>query len=106
MRVFVNHRKLRKQIDAYAAKLGSPTAVNSDDVARCHVLKLVLEKESEMRLRSIQTLAELRHSTGVGPAINDLVSACRKWPKDSRLAWLLMVSLKDYFDGYPGYEAK
>lgn len=91
-------RKFAQQVDEYSRKLGSSAVVNREEVARCHTLKLVLEREDERRLRSIQTLAQIGHHSGLGPAINDLIDICRKWPRKRvvELSWFLAASLKDF----------
>jgi hypothetical protein len=96
--VFGAKRRFAKQIDEYSRRLGSSEKVNRDEVARCHTLKLVLEKEDEKRLRSIQTLAQISQHTGIGPAINDLIATCRKWPRQRvvELSWFLAAALKDF----------
>jgi hypothetical protein len=98
--MFYSTRKLKAQIESYSKKLGSSVSVNLEDVAECHSVKLVLEKEPEKRLRSIQTLAQMRHRSGVGPAFNDLLLACKKWPRKNsqELSLILLSTLKEYWE--------
>jgi hypothetical protein len=91
------HQEIDKHIEFYKIKLGSGELVDPEEAAKCHAMKLVMEREAENRLRSIQTLAQLRDPAGIGPTVNDLVSVSRKWPKIgiAEHAWLLACALKD-----------
>jgi hypothetical protein len=89
------HREIDQQIESYSLKLGSGELIDLKEAAECHAMKLVLEKGSEKRLRSIQTLAQLRNPLGIGPAVKDLLLVCKRWPENADHSWLLACALKD-----------
>jgi|GEM_PF-4600925 len=89
--------RFRQEIEDFAKKLGSETIIDPKACANCHEMRLVMEKNPEHRLRSIQTLAQLKTPTGIGPAVNDLIGICKNWPRKgvAEHSWHLASALKD-----------
>lgn len=86
----------RSAIASYERALSASAGpANRDQLKRCHVAKLVLFDDPEVRLRSIQTLAELGAPERLCPALLDLQCVSKRWPspKSTGLATLLLKSL-------------
>lgn len=85
-------------IEEYGKKLGSANPVNAKEAITCHTAKLVLTKDMEKRLRSIQTLVELGSPSAFPPAVKDLLSVCDRWPQQGAedLALLLRDAIVNF----------
>ena len=92
------------EVEAYSRKLASPEKVNFEQTVGCHLAKLVLEKDREVRVRSMQTIVDDGALTVLSPAkkeralrevlppaIKEMVLVSRKWPdpKQTNLAYIL-----------------
>ena len=81
-----NHRALKRAVDQAADALLS-ARVDRDIVANCHAAKLVLEGDIEKRIRSIQTLAHLKHNMAIAPLVREIVTVSASWPGNRGTAW-------------------
>lgn len=77
----IGSKRLLAQIQKYEETLSSERVVGREDTIECHSAKLVLYKDAEWRLRSIQTLASVSSKNTVPSAVKELVSISNRWPK-------------------------
>jgi hypothetical protein len=74
-----SNRRARVKIDEQIAQLLSDAVRNSDELATLHLAKFALETDSEQRLRSLQTLVQMRRPEAVAFVIHDLVQVAHEW---------------------------
>lgn len=96
---FVNllpKRKLLETIESYSEKLASTEIVDPVETVACHLAKLVLVKDREKKVRSIQTVAQLNPEAALTPALKEIVGISKKWPrrKETELTTLLATTLR------------
>jgi len=90
-------KRARVIIEAYRARLASDQRVSADDAISCHEANLIVAKDLENRVRSIQTLATLRSRATLPTAVHALVTVSATWPTSDSvdLAWMLADALRD-----------
>lgn len=87
------HRRLKAEIEAYRQKLASSEIVDEQETINCHQALLVITSDSdiERRVRSIQTLAQLKDEMAVPAAVNELVRLSKNWFKREVDGWPLLL---------------
>ncbi|HPQ71046.1 MAG TPA: hypothetical protein PKW95_18115 [bacterium] len=72
-----------KRIENYEEKFSHHgERVSLEETASVHVAKLVLFRNPEFRLASLQTLAEQGCQECFAPALKDAISSAKKWPHE------------------------
>jgi hypothetical protein len=97
-------RAAQQSVDAYFKKLSSSEIPRDDEMAQCYAAKIALDtvKDSEARVRSIQTLANMHHPACILPLVRELMSRATRWPHAGRnvdmeaVSTLLLESLVRY----------
>jgi hypothetical protein len=99
----IRNRQFEKAINACADAI-LLTASEPSVVAECHIAKLVLAQDGEVRIRAIQMLALLKHNVLVAPLIKELVHVSGTWPTPgaNRRTHVLLRLLVEYLAGNPG----
>lgn len=87
------HRRLKGEIEAYRQKLASSEIVDEQETINCHQALLVITSDSdtERRVRSIQTLAQLGDEMAVPAAVSELVKLSKNWFKREVDGWPLLL---------------
>ena len=80
---WAGRRQLSTKMREYIDKL-LHSAVKSEDVVLIHRLKLDLESDFEVRVRSLQTLLDLNHRPAITYAIRELVRVSSQWSRHSK----------------------
>ena len=93
----IGKKQFEKAINDYADSI-LLTASEPQIVAECHIAKLVLARDGEVRIRAIQMLALLKHRVLVAPLIKELVHVSATWPAPgaNRRTQVLLRLLADY----------
>jgi hypothetical protein len=78
IRKWAARRQLVPEMNSFIDKL-LHTGVGTEDVILIHRLKLDLEPDFEVRIRSLQTLLDLNYRPAITYAIRELMRACNQW---------------------------
>src|SRR5688572_27130251 len=99
----------RQAVADYEQKLKSSEIPRDEELAQCYAAKIALDtrKESEERVRTIQSLANLPHPACVLPLVRELVGRAKRWPRSSKsvdveaVSNLLLEVLVQYSNAIP-----
>lgn len=101
-------RAAQQAVDAYFKKLSSDQIPHDDEMAHCYAAKIVLDTthDSEARVRSIQTLANMHNPACILPLVRELMARARRWPHAGKnvdveaVSTLLLESLVHYSSAF------
>jgi hypothetical protein len=83
--IWPHQRELQRLIDSFIESLMSGSVIEEEQMAQCHAAKLMLERNKEIRVRSLQTLARMQHRSGVAPLFREMMTYARAWPGTRKL---------------------
>jgi hypothetical protein len=97
-------REAQRAVDHYFSKLASAEIPRDEELAQCYAAKIVLDtvKDSESRVRAIQSLANLPHPACILPLVRELMARAKRWPHAANnvdmesVSTLLLESLVRY----------
>jgi hypothetical protein len=85
------NKKLKAEIEWYRQKLASAETVQLDETIGCHAAILILDDDTEQRIRSIETLAQSGAEIAVPAAVKELVQLSYRWPQHDVNGWPLLL---------------
>ena len=103
-------KKAAKQaVDLYFRKLSSSEIPHDEELAQCYAAKIALDsaQDSEERVRTIQSLANMQHPACILPLLRELMARAKEWPHAGRhvdvqaVSTLLLESLVRYSTSLP-----
>lgn len=102
-------RAAKQAVDTYFRKLSSSEIPHDEELAQCYAAKIVLDTapDSEERVRTIQSLANMQHPACVLPLLRELIARAKQWPHAAKdvdmqaVSTLLLESLVRYSTSLP-----
>ena len=83
-------KKYRQAVKEYGIKLESKETTNDKDQEACHLAKLILHNETEVRINSLKSLAEVNSDVLIPLVLREINLLTKKRP-DERTCQLLRM---------------